>query len=153
MATKWWVHSSLVPMQWALRSYPYGGVGVFENFLGIEFSLVRVANRGAAWGSFSSWYFPLLLIRIAITIGLFCYILFWNKAKKQTAVLVMILAGAVGNIYDCFVYGHVIDMFHLNFWGYSYPVFNLADVYICLGVAIFVVQSFINRKKCKSRNG
>ncbi|MCP5492097.1 MAG: signal peptidase II [Chlamydiales bacterium] len=147
--SKWWVQSHLVPMQWAPHGYPYGGVGVFANFLGIEMSIVHVGNRGAAWGSFSGMHLPLLIMRMLITGLLLIYILIWNKVKQQIVPLVMILAGAIGNIIDCFVYGHVVDMIHLNFGGYSYPVFNLADAYICLGVAVFIVQSFIIKKKCK----
>lgn len=147
--SKWWVQGHLVPMQWAAYGYPYGGIGVFANFLGIELSIVHVGNRGAAWGSFSGMHLPLLIIRMVITGLLLIYILIWNKVKQQLVPLVMIFTGAVGNIVDCFIYGHVVDMIHLNFWGYSYPVFNLADAYICLGVAIFIVQSFINKKKCK----
>jgi len=47
----------------------------------------------------------------------------------------LILTGAVGNVLDYFVYGHVIDMLHFVLWTYDFPVFNIADSLITLGVA------------------
>ena len=48
--------------------------------------------------------------------------------------MTLILAGAISNVIDTFVYGHVVDMIHFTFWGYDYAVFNLADSAVCLGV-------------------
>ena len=61
--------------------------------------------------------------------------LFFGKVKERRIPLALILTGAVGNLFDFFLYGHVIDMFHLNFWGYSYPVFNFSDLLITSGIA------------------
>jgi signal peptidase II len=53
----------------------------------------------------------------------------------------MILAGAVGNVFDCIVYGHVIDMFCFIFWGYIYPVFNIADAAIFCGILMLLLET------------
>ena len=61
--------------------------------------------------------------------------------------LTCIAAGALGNILDFFLYGHVIDMFYLIFYKYSYPIFNVADSAIFLSVMYLLFTS----KKIKFR--
>lgn len=123
--------------------YPYGGVGVFKNFFGIEFSLSHQINHGAAWGVLADYQVPLLYLRIALISLLFFYALFLNKHPERNIPLALIIAGATGNVIDYFVYGHVVDMFHFVLWGYDFPVFNLADSAIFIGVAYLLGQSLM----------
>lgn len=122
--------------------YPYGGIGIFKNFLGIEFSINHATNKGAAWGMFSEFQIPLLIFRILFVIALCFYSLFLNKKKNQLIPLLLIVSGAIGNICDYFLYGHVIDMFHFLLWGYDYPVFNIADTAIFIGIGWLFLQNF-----------
>ena len=46
--------------------YPYGGIGVFRNFLGIEFSINHMTNTGAAWGVLGNYQLPLVVLRITL---------------------------------------------------------------------------------------
>ena len=103
---------------------------------GIDFSIVHATNTGAAWGAFSSLSTYLLIFRIGVIGALAVYLLFF-KPRHPFAFL-LILAGATGNVIDTFLYGHVIDMFYFKFWSYSYPVFNIADASIFLGVLILL---------------
>ncbi len=114
--------------------YPYGGIGVFQNLWGIEFSICHTTNTGAAWGMFGDHQWPLLVLRIGLITGLLYYYFKKIDVKAYILPLAMIIAGAVGNVLDTFLYGHVIDMFHFRFWGYQYPLFNIADSAICVGV-------------------
>lgn len=146
LVSKFLVQQQLTPMEYASFTYPYGGVGVFQNFLGIEFSLSYMSNRGAAWGVLDKWQTPLVYFRIAIVIGLTAFLLFFNKRKEWTIPLTLILTGALGNIIDFFLYGHVVDMFHFVFWGYDYPVFNVADSAIFIGIVWLFLLSFRSDK-------
>ncbi len=133
---KLFVNSCVMPLGWQMPVYPFGGIGIFENlFGGISFSINHVENLGAAWGLFAGYSKYLLAVRIAVAIGLYVYIRKFLDRKALKLPLLFILTGALGNILDHVVYGHVIDMFHFTFWGYSYPVFNLADTFICIGIA------------------
>ena len=127
--------------------YPYGGVGVFQNFLGIEFSIVHAKNTGAAWGFFQDYQIPLLILRCFFVAALFIYAFFFNKDRSYDWPFTIILAGAFGNILDYFLYGHVIDMFHFILWGYDYPVFNIADSAIFIGIVWLVLLGFFSKKK------
>lgn len=127
--------------------YPYGGIGIFQNlFGGIDCTITHVINPGGAWGIFSTFPRALVLSRIVVVSLLFFYIIrtpddFWRKLS-----LIAIFSGAIGNILDYFLYGHVIDMIHFSFWGFSLPVFNIADLSICSGcLGIFI--TYLARKK------
>ena len=142
--TKYLTQSNLSPLIYSY-SYPYGGIGIFENLGGIEFSIVHHTNKGAAWGMGAEYQFPLLLLRVVLILGLLIYVIFFNKNPSYRIPLAMITAGALGNVLDFFIYGHVIDMFQFVFWGYHYPVFNVADSAIFLGIAALLMLSFKNK--------
>lgn len=135
---KMYVHCFVTPMNFC--SFPYGGIGVFHK-LGIEFVITHVINKGAMWGLFANYPFLLVSIRIFI-IGILGYYLCTKQISNyRRTCLIMILAGAIGNVFDCIVYGHVIDMFCFIFWGYIYPVFNIADSAIFCGIFMMLLET------------
>lgn len=145
--TKYLVHSNIPRMTHESQWYPYKGIGIFENFLGIEFSIVHATNRGAAWGLFSDFQDYLFAFRIIFILALIVYLVGYNKSKELTLPLTLIVVGAIGNIIDYFVYGHVVDMLHFVFWGYDYPVFNVADSTIFIGVCSVIILTIRNQNK------
>ncbi len=129
--------------------YPYGGVAVFRGWHGIDFSIVHVMNKGAAWGVFSSFQTYLLYARIAIIGGLFTYLSFVKASSYRKFCLMMIATGALGNVVDYFIYGHVVDMFYFIFWGHSYPVFNIADSAIFMGIVLLLGEALLGKIRRK----
>ncbi len=107
-------------------SYPFGGIGIFS-LGGITCSLNYIVNTGAAWGLFGGYPGFLFLLRLAIIL-----VLLFIVPKKFPIWL--ILTGAVGNAIDFCLHGHVIDFIHFTFWGYTFPIFNVADSCITIGV-------------------
>lgn len=146
MASKAYVHAHIPYLGWALPYYPYGGIGLFKGFLGgIDFSINHIHNTGAAWGTFSSFQNLLMVLRIGVIALLSVYLIRFNKAEARRLPLVCVIAGAVGNVIDYFIYGYVIDFFHFRFWGYTYPLFNVADSAIFCGICVLIVQSLWSR--------
>jgi len=143
--SKGMIHSYILPIELAPSFFPFGGISVFRDFFGIDFCIHHVTNRGAAWGIGSGVQDLLLLVRIGVVIGLVMYLLRSFKGRQHRYPLAMIVAGGLGNIIDYFIYGRVIDMFHLVFWGYSYPVFNVADASICLGIVWLLFHSILRK--------
>ncbi|MDF2549615.1 MAG: Lipoprotein signal peptidase [Chlamydiales bacterium] len=141
MATKCLTHFLLPVMGDRFLWYPYGGIGVFQNFLGIEFSISHMTNRGAVWGAFSAYQSYLVLVRCMLLIGLIAYF-YYNRESRLQTPLTLIISGAFGNILDYFLYGHVVDMLHFVFFGYDYPVFNIADSAICIGIIWMAIDAF-----------
>lgn len=118
-------------LQWG--SYPFGGIPIFSDFFGISFSLNTIFNTGAAWGVFNGYPGLLFFLRVAIIAGFGVYLYLYQRPSTKKISLWLIGAGAVGNAVDYLLYGHVVDFLHFVFWGYSFPIFNLADSYITLG--------------------
>lgn len=126
--------------------YPYGGVGIFKNFLGIEFSISHMTNKGAAWGAFGEYQVLLVVLRIALIIGLLGYAYSLKNKGRWLVPLSLIIAGAIGNVVDFFVYGHVVDMLHVVLWGYDFPVFNIADSAISIGIVLWFILSLCDQE-------
>ncbi len=141
VALKLYTYKTIAPMRWSSCVYPYGGIPVFKDFFGIDFSLNYVMNKGAAWGVFSTFQEYLLYVRFLIMGGLLSYLVFVKLPFFKRFALSLVLTGAIGNVVDFFLYQHVVDMFHFCFFGYSFPVFNIADSIIFCGVAILLLHS------------
>lgn len=93
--------------------------------------LTYIKNTGAAFGLFRGSGVWLTLFSALSVLVLFVYL----RRRGQRGVPVgwlLVLAGAVGNLYDRAVYGYVVDMIDLRIW----PVFNVADSAISAGVAL-----------------
>ena len=116
--------------------FPFGGIPIFSG--DITFSLNYIVNTGAAWGSFSGYPGVLFFLRLCIIAGLLVHLF---RSEKPSFSLSLIVTGAVGNAIDYYLYGHVIDFFHFTFWGYSFPIFNVADSCITLGVMSLLLFS------------
>ena len=114
-------------------------------------SLVHFQNTGAAFSFLSDqggWqrYF---LIAISLLAVLYIPWLI-NQYKKNILIvigLLLILGGAIGNLYDRISYGYVIDFIYLHFDEFYWPAFNVADSAISLGVLLFLYGSFKSYKK------
>lgn len=134
MATKFYTFHHVAKMSWIHPVYPYGGIGVFKDFLGTSFSINYVGNTGAAWGCFSAYSNVLFYLRIVIVLALIVFLIYSKFSFKKAMPFCLIVTGAIGNILDRIFYGHVVDMFHFKIGSYSYPVFNVADTFITIGI-------------------
>ena len=115
------------------------------------FSLVHFQNPGAAFSFLSDQGGWQRYFLIAISLLAILYIPWLiNQYKKNILIvigLLLILGGAIGNLYDRISYGYVIDFIYLHFAEFYWPAFNVADSAISLGVLLFLYGSFKNYKK------
>jgi signal peptidase II len=102
---------------------------------GSRIGLKHVENAGAAFGLFPSlgWFYPVVAAVVAIFIVGYGHKL--APALWQQTTLGIILGGAISNAIDRVLQGHVTDFFYVWFW----PVFNVADSAIVVGVIIAVI--------------
>ena len=135
-----------------------GTAVVSENWLDVQLTYVR--NPGAAWGSFANLpdSFRLALF-YGITIFVTGFILYLLKTSHSgqrltRTALIFILSGAVGNVIDRLLLTYVIDWIHFHWliwgWEYSFPVFNVADVAINVGVALMLIDIVITEFELRS---
>src|SRR5207245_1457181 len=92
-ATKYFTQLYLPLRSLISDEYPYGGIGIFKNFLGIEFSFVHQTNRGAAWGILAEYQQSLLFVRIAFVIGLIAYLFLSHKNPLWRLPFTLIIVG------------------------------------------------------------
>lgn len=116
-----------------MGGYPFGGIPLFSQW-GITGSLNYIVNTGVAWGMFAGHPGWLFAVRTLIIAGLLVLV------PKRLPVW-LVVTGAVGNAIDYCLYGHVVDFFHFTFWGYSFPIFNVADSCITIGVICLLLFS------------
>lgn len=106
---------------------------VFSDFFGIQMQITHAINMGAAWGVLADFPNALVVVRILLIAALIIYFLGVNQRAAWNTPLCLIISGAIGNVIDYFHYGYVVDMIQFSFWGYEYPIFNIADSAIFIG--------------------
>lgn len=118
---------------------------VISNF----FNITYVRNTGAAWSILSGRTWLLIIVSLIIIAFIIFYILKNNpKYMVEKISYSMILGGAIGNLIDRVIYGYVVDFLDFNIFGYDYPIFNLADSFILIGVIILAIYTW----RCKDGN-
>ncbi|WP_432696820.1 signal peptidase II [Marinobacterium sp. YM272] len=109
------------------------------------FDLTLLYNKGAAFsflaaeGGWQRWLF------ILIALGVSLMLLVWMKRTPARvwwlgAGLSLLLGGALGNLYDRIVHGHVIDFISVHYAGWYFPAFNLADTAITCGAILLIID-------------
>ena len=107
-------------------------------------------NRGAAWGMLQNqmWFF--YIITVIFVIGVIYYIQKYGKQDKFLGLsLALILGGAIGNFIDRVWRKEVVDFIHTYIFSYNFPVFNIADSALCIGVVLILIQTLLEGKKAK----
>ncbi len=111
------------------------------------FAFTLLYNPGAAFsfladaGGWQKHFFALLAFAVSGYLG-------WNLIKARFSPLMscaaaFIMGGALGNVIDRLIHGHVIDFIQVHYYNsWYYPAFNLADSFICVGAALMVLDSF-----------
>ena len=123
---------------WALASLkPIHNMTLVEGFMDLTF----VENRGVAFGMFSGQRWFILLLTGIIAAGLIWFYVTMPKKKEYFPLrvsLVLVLSGAIGNIIDRLFRGYVVDFFEFTF--FEWPVFNVADIYVVVGVILLALM-------------
>ena len=115
------------------------------------FDFTWLFNRGAAFSFLASeegwqrWFFTGLGVIASIVIAV---LLYRNPGQRRFALaLTLIMGGALGNVIDRMVYGHVVD-FLLFYWrDWYYPAFNIADMAITGGAILLVIDELLRARK------
>ena len=112
-------------------------------------ALYRTYNLGVAFSLLSGmereWIIGMRLLIVAFVLWL------WRRTSSERPFahvgFALIIAGAIGNLFDGVLYGHVIDyiLFHTTSW--SFAVFNLADSFITIGAGLVIVDELFGPKK------
>ena len=102
-----------------------------------------VHNTGGAWGMLSDATFALGIFSLVVSLLLAIFPIRWNEGATwvETCALALVVAGGFGNAVDRFALGYVVDFINLSFM--DFPVFNIADIGVTVGMVVFFVALLI----------
>ncbi|MES9875364.1 MAG: signal peptidase II [Candidatus Sedimenticola sp. 6PFRAG7] len=121
------------------------------------FNLTLAYNEGAAFsflsdqGGWQRWFFSALALIVSIIM------VFWMKRLQQSEwpiaiSLSLIVGGAIGNLIDRVLFGHVIDFLDIYYQQWHWPAFNIADSAIFIGVIFMLFDAFRGEKEKSQLN-
>lgn len=136
--------------KWLVVTYmEYGeSIKIVENFL----YLTSHRNRGAAWGILQGqmWFF--YVVTIIVVAGI---ILFIKRLKQHEKLmgwsLGLMLGGAIGNFIDRLFRKEVVDFINTYIFSYDFPIFNVADSALVIGVGLFFIHTILEGKQEKEK--
>lgn len=149
---KWlWLSSLVIVLDqiskwWVVKHFDlYESLALFPSV-----NLTYVHNTGAAFSFLSSaggwqrWFF--IAIALIATTILMIWLSRLKRSERWMAVtLSLILGGAIGNLYDRISYGYVIDFIDIYHKTWHWPVFNVADSAISVGIVMMLIDAFFSK--------
>ncbi|MEY4099360.1 MAG: hypothetical protein RL300_531 [Pseudomonadota bacterium] len=115
------------------------------------FNIVRVHNSGAAFsflagaGGWQRWFFTAIGVGAAL---LMVWLLKKHAGQKLFAFsIASILGGALGNVIDRLLYGHVVDFLDFHWRGWHFPAFNVADSAITIGASCLILDELLRVRR------
>jgi signal peptidase II len=119
------------------------------------FNFTLQHNTGAAFsfladaGGWQRWFFTAVSSIVSLVLLVWLFRL-RNDQKLMMASLTLILAGAVGNLWDRVVLGYVVDFISVHYQSSFFPAFNIADSAITLGAGLMILDMFVNPETSSS---
>ncbi len=136
----------LITKSIAYQQLLHSSIVIIPNF----FSLTYTENTGAAWSMMAGK--QQLLTTISL-IGAVIFTYMFSQTKKDDwfgrLCLTMMIAGTLGNFYDRFMLGYVRDFLSFIIFNYDFPIFNVADMLLCIGVFGLLIQTMLGEKHGK----
>ena len=137
---------------WAL-SYLASPMSVFS-FFNFKLNFDLAFNHGVSWGLFSSNSLISKISLITVILVILSYLVFHTVQKLRAGRTILgeslIIAGALSNLCDRLIYGAVIDFIHVSFefnnLSWNFPIFNLADMGIFIGVCMMLFREYYPEK-------
>lgn len=121
----------------------YESIPIIDHF----FYITSHRNAGAAWGILQGQMVFFYIVTIFVIIGLVYYMEKYAKDNKLTAIsLSLILGGAIGNFIDRLLRQEVVDFLDVMIFKYDFPIFNVADSCLVIGVILIFIATIMEEK-------
>lgn len=155
-----WLSALVVVLDQITKWLIVGNLGLFEILpMGPYLDITRLHNEGAAFGllaqagGWQRWFFLSLAGVIGVAIVWWLYTLPARGHPWLSIGLALILGGAMGNAWDRFVQGHVVDFLHFHWGGAFFPAFNVADIGITTGAIMLVIDALMHTQRTREQSG
>ncbi len=114
----------------------YDSISIIPSF----FSITYVRNIGAAFSIMENSRILFIIIGFIALILIYKYLIMNKVLNKYLMISYsMLIGGIIGNMIDRIIYGYVIDYLSFNIFGYSFPIFNLADTFIVVSIIMLLL--------------
>ena len=121
-----------------------GSYAIIDDF----FYFTYAHNTGAAWGMLAGKISLFLIVSVVAAIGIIYYFMKSESYQKLTRFgLVLVFGGLIGNLIDRLAFGYVRDFIDFIIFGYNFPIFNVADMAITIGMALVILEIGIEEYK------
>lgn len=140
----WIALAVLLLDQWT-KGLVAGSLRLYEQIELLPFFNITLAyNEGAAFsflagaGGWQRWLFS--IIAVVASVVILVWLLRGRDGPVVATALSLILGGALGNLWDRIVLGHVVDFLDFHWAGWHFPAFNIADSAITVGAALIIID-------------
>jgi signal peptidase II len=116
------------------------------------FYITSHRNRGAAFGILQDQRYFFIIITLAVVGAVVYYMQRHASDKLLKFALALVLGGAIGNFSDRLIRGEVVDFLNVYIGNYDFPIFNVADSALVIGVGLIFIQSFMESSKKETKN-
>lgn len=149
------VISAIVLLDLVTKQVVASNMRLYQSFDVIEgfFRITYATNTGAAWSMLSGQMLFFYIITV-VALGVMVSILMKTKENDlfQRTALWLLLAGTLGNFYDRIVFQYVRDFLDFTIFGYDFPIFNVADISLTLGVGVILLETLLSARRQKHGN-
>lgn len=111
------------------------------------FDITYARNTGMAWSLLSGQQVFLCLVSAAAIIGMMWYLTVRKPKPLISFSLALMIGGAAGNLIDRLIFGYVRDFLNFYIFGYDFPIFNIADAALYIGVFLLLIDTFFEEKR------
>ena len=103
------------------------------------FNLTLCYNNGAAWSILENQKILIIILTLIALFIIYHFIYCFKKNTRNNVAFGLIMGGLSGNLIDRIIFSHVRDFLDFYIFGYDFPVFNIADICIVIGVILLII--------------
>lgn len=151
-----WLSVLIVALDQVTKVWASEALELYERIELLPFlNLTLVHNPGAAFSFLSQasgwqrWFFSVLALVISVVIVVWMRRLAYTE-RRAAIGLALVLGGALGNVWDRLLHGHVIDFVDVHYAGWHWPAFNVADSAITIGVILLILDTFMDSGRSRA---
>lgn len=127
---------------WMESLLAHGSITIVPNFFELDF----VTNTGAAWSMFHGNVIFLIIVSLLVLFFLVMMYPTIPKSRLKSISYILLYAGIIGNLLDRMVFHYVKDFLKFTIFGYHFPVFNFADMFIVIGAILLMIAIWKGEK-------
>lgn len=112
-------------------------VNIINNFFYINY----YQNTGAAWSILEGRQTLLIVVSLLACVLVYSMMFSFEDDKLNNTAFGLLFGGILGNLFDRILFGYVRDFIDFRIWGYNFPIFNIADMAIVIGVGLIIIST------------